>query len=244
MTFKGKVALVTGAGRNLGKTIALDFAAQGANVVINVRSNMKEAEAVAREAETLGVSALAYAADVSDPKAVQAMVDAAVKKFGKVDILVSNAAVRRHSAFIDTTYEDWRELVGVVLDGGFNCSKSVIPHMIKNNFGRIIFIGGDGALAGGSNGVAVASAKNGLIGLTRALAKGHVKYKIRVNMVSPARLAMGWEQDEKGKGRGNAPIGRPGHPKDISRACLFLADEDADYITGEILHVNGGGYTW
>ncbi len=244
MSFKGKVALVTGAGRNLGKAIALDFAKHGANVVINVRSNMKDAEAVAREAEALGVGALPYAADVSDFKAVQGMVDAAVKKFGKVDILVSNAAIRQHKTFTELSYEDWRALVGVVLDGGFNCARHVLPHMIKNDFGRIIFIGGDGALAGGPDGAPVASAKNGLIGLTRALARGHVQYKIRVNMVSPARLSMGASQDAKGKGRGNAPVGRPGHPEDISRTCLFLAAEEADYITGEIIHVNGGGYTW
>jgi 3-oxoacyl-[acyl-carrier protein] reductase len=244
MTLKGKTALVTGAGRNLGKAIALAYAKEGVNVIVNVRSNIKEAEGVAKQIEGLGAGALAYAADVSDPKAVQAMVDAGIKKFGKIDILVSNAAVRKHNDFVNTSYKDWRELVGIVLDGAFNCSKSVIPHMIKNNFGRIIFIGGEGALAGGANGSPVAAAKNGLIGLMRAISKGHLKCKIRVNMVSPARLGQGWEQETTGKGRGNAPVGRPGHPDDISRACLFLSDEASDYITGEIMHINGGAYTW
>ena len=244
MSLKGKVALVTGAGRNLGKAVALAYAAKGADVVINVLSNMAEAEAVAQEAEALGVKALAYAADVSDPKAVQKMVDAAIEKFGRIDILVSNAALRKHSTFAEITYEEWRELVGIVLDGGFNCAKSVIPHMIAQNFGRIIFIGGDGALTGGASGVAVASAKNGIIGLMRSLAKGHFDYKIRVNMVSPARLAVGWEQDKTGKGRGNSPVGRPGHPDDIARTCVFLAAEEADYITGQIFHINGGAYIW
>ena len=138
----GKVAIVTGAGRNIGRAIALALADGGASIVVNARSNRAEADAVARDIEAAGVKALVHIGDVADAAAVQVMADAAVKQFGRIDILVNNAALRREKPFVDMSYTEWREILDVTLDGAFHCAKACLPALRKSGAGTIGNIGG------------------------------------------------------------------------------------------------------
>ena len=147
----GKVAIVTGAGRNIGRAIALTLAEGGASVVVNARSNRAEAEGVAREIESLGGKALVHIGDVADAKAVQAMADAAVKQFGRIDILVNNAALRREKPFAEMSYAAWREILDVTLDGSFLCVKACLPALRKSGAATIVNIGGLSAHTGAKN---------------------------------------------------------------------------------------------
>src|SRR5437870_8888566 len=159
---EGKVALVTGSGRNIGRATILKLAGEGANVVVNARSNQQEAESVAREARDLGVKAVAILADVGKRSEVEAMAAKALSEFGRVDILINNAAIRPHKPFTQLTVEDWEAVRGVVLDGAIYCTRAVIESMAKNKYGRIVFFTGEGAFMGGSGRAAVSAAKMGL----------------------------------------------------------------------------------
>src|SRR5436305_8280216 len=181
----GKVAVVTGAGRNIGRAIALTLMEGGASIVVNARSNRAEAEAVAREIEVLGGKALVHIGDVADAAAVQAMADAAVKQFGRIDILVNNAALRREQPFAAMSYADWREIMDVTLDGAFHCVKACLPALRKSGAGTVINIGGLSAHTGAINRAHVVTAKAGLIGFTRALAPDLAGDGIPVNSVVP-----------------------------------------------------------
>src|SRR5947207_12649482 len=166
----GKVAIVTGAGRNIGRAIALTLAEGGASIVVNTRSNRAEADAVAREIDAAGGKALVHIGDVADATAVQGMADAAVKQFGRIDILVNNAALRREKTFAEMDYAAWREILDVTLDGTFHCVKACLPALCKSGAGTIVNIGGLSAHTGAKNRAHVVTAKAGIIGLTRALA--------------------------------------------------------------------------
>ena len=159
---EGRTALVTGSGRNIGRAIALKLAGEGANVVVNSRSNQEEAESVAEEARALGVGALPVLADVSDREQVEAMFAAASERFGRVDVLVSNAAIRPHKPFTELSIDDWERVRGVVLDGAFYCARNAIPAMQANGFGRIVFLTGDGAWNGSAQRSHVSAAKMGV----------------------------------------------------------------------------------
>src|SRR2546428_10716523 len=184
----GKVALVTGSGRNIGRTTVLKLASEGAHVVVNSRANQAEADAVAREAEARGVKALSVLADVSDRNQVEAMVGKALSEFGRIDILINNAAIRPHKPFTELTIQDWETVRGVVLDGAIYCTRAVIHSMAKNKYGRIVFFTGEGAFMGGSGRAAGSAAKMGLVGLARGLASEFAAQNIRVNVVSPGSI--------------------------------------------------------
>src|SRR5258708_38503987 len=184
----GKVAIVTGAGRNIGRAIALALAEDGASVVVNVWSNRAEAEAVAREVEALGVKALVHIGDVADAAAVQAMGDAAVGQFGRIDILVNNAALRREKPFAEMSYADWREIMDVTLDGPFHCVKACLPELRKSGTGAIVNIGGLSAHTGAKDRAHVVTAKAGIVGFTRALAHDLAADGITVNCVVPGMI--------------------------------------------------------
>ena len=143
----GKVALITGSGRNIGRATALKFAGEGAHVVVNARANQQEAELVAREVRDLGVKATPILADVGDKAEVEAMAEKALSEFGRVDILINNAAIRPHKPFTEVTDEDWERVRGVVLDGAFYLTRALIPEMVKNKYGRILFFCGDGSIS-------------------------------------------------------------------------------------------------
>src|SRR5262245_44670459 len=146
---EGKVALVTGSGRNIGRATVLKLAAEGAHVVVNSRTNQQEADAVAREARALGVKALSVIADVARRDQVEAMVARALSELGRVDILINNAAIRPHKPFTEMTVEDWEAVRGLVLDGALYCTRAVIGSMVANHYGRILFFTGEGAFGGG-----------------------------------------------------------------------------------------------
>src|SRR5260370_5385611 len=167
---EGKVALVTGSGRNIGRATVLQLAGQGAHVVVNARTNEAEAEAVAREARALGVKALPIIADIAKRDEVEAMAARALSEFGRIDILINNAAIRPHKPFTELTVEDWEHVRGVVLDGALYLTRALIGRMVENRYGRILFFTGDGAFAGGKGRAHVSAAKMGLVGMARAQA--------------------------------------------------------------------------
>jgi len=245
---EGKVALVTGSGRNLGRATVLKLAGEGANVVVNARSNQQEAESVAREARDLGVKAVPILADVGKRNEVEAMAAKALSEFGRVDILINNAAIRPHKPFTQLTVEDWEEVRGIVLDGALYLTRALIEPMVKNKYGRILFFVGDGAFTGrGAGRVHISAAKMGLIGMARALASEFAPHNIRVNVVSPGSIDTRRDNPEWYAGRPPStegiPLGRQGHVDEIAATCLFLVTDDSGFITGQTIHVNGGaGY--
>jgi len=243
----GKVALVTGSGRNIGRATVLKLAGEGAYVIVNARSNQAEADDVARQARDRGVKALAILADVARKEQVDAMVARALSEFGHIDILINNAAIRPHKPFIELTVQDWENVRGVVLDGALYCTQAVIGSMVKNRYGRILFFTGDGAFTGGSGRAHVSAAKMGLVGMARALASEFAAHNIRANVVSPGSIDTRRDNPEWYRGHvpsaTGIPLGRQGHVDEIAAACLFLVSDDGGFITGQTIHVNGGaGY--
>ena len=245
MKLEGKVALVTGSGRNIGRATILKLAAEGANVVVNARTNRQEADSVAAEARALGVETLSILADVADRHQVASMVAQTMERFGKIDILINNAAVRPHKPFTEVTLEDWEEVRGVVLDGAFYCTHAVIPSMVENQYGRILFFTGDGAFQGGAQRAHVSAAKMGLVGLARSLASEFAPQNIRVNVVSPGSIDTTrehpeWYPQQQVPNASRIPLGRQGTVDEIAATCLFLVSDDGGFITGQSIHVNGG----
>jgi NAD(P)-dependent dehydrogenase (short-subunit alcohol dehydrogenase family) len=240
----GKVALITGSGRNIGRATALKFAEEGADIVVNARSNQEEAEAVAEEIRALGRKALPVLADVSNREQVDRMVKLALAEFGRVDILLNNAAIRPHKPFLELTQADWELVRGIVLDGAFYTAHAVMASMVENNFGRILFFTGDGAWAGAAERAHISASKMGLIGFSRSLASEFAPNNIRVNVVSPGRIDTSrdaqWYPNQDMRQVDDIPLGRLGHTNDIASACLFLVSDDSAWITGQTLHVNGG----
>jgi 3-oxoacyl-[acyl-carrier protein] reductase len=240
----GKVALVTGSGRNIGRATALKLAGEGAHVVVNARSNQAEADAVAGEVRDRGGKALSVIADVARKDQVDAMVARAVAEFGRIDILINNAAIRPHKPFTELTMEDWEAVRGVVLDGAMYCTRAVIPSMVENRCGRILFFTGEGAFTGGSGRAHVSAAKMGLVGMARALAVEFAGHNIRANVVSPGSIDTRRDHPEWYRGHAPSasgiPLGRQGHVDEIAAACLFLVSDDGGFVTGQTIHVNGG----
>jgi 3-oxoacyl-[acyl-carrier protein] reductase len=240
----GKVALVTGSGRNIGRATVLKLAGEGAHVVVNSRTNQAETEAVAREARALGVKALAILADVGKKDQVDSMMTRALSEFGRIDILINNAAIRPHKPFPELTVQDWETVRGVVLDGALYCTRAVIDSMVTNRYGRIVFFTGEGAFVGGSGRAHVSAAKMGLVGLARSLASEFAAHNIRVNVVSPGSIDTSRANPEWYQGRppgaAGIPLGRQGTVEEIAATCLFLVSDDSGFITGQTIHANGG----
>jgi 3-oxoacyl-[acyl-carrier protein] reductase len=241
----GKVAVVTGAGRNIGRAIALALADGGASILVNARSNRTEAEAAVREIETLGVKALIHIGDVADREAVQAMADAAVKQFGRIDILVNNAALRREKPFDEMSYADWREIMDVTLDGAFHCTKACLAALRKSGAGTIINIGGLSAHTGAKNRAHVVTAKAGIVGFTRALASELAADGITVNCVVPGLIGTPRAKDKPEPAHHlthQTLTGERGKPEDVAALVRFLCGRGARYVTGQAIHANGGAY--
>ncbi len=241
----GKVAIVTGAGRNIGRAIALALAEGGASVMVNARGNGAEVEAVAREIEALGGTALVHLGDVADAAAVQAMADMAVKQLGRIDILVNNAALRREKPFAEISYIEWREILDVTLDGAFHCAKACLPALRKSGAGTIVNIGGLSAHTGAKDRAHVVTAKAGIIGFTRALAHDLASDGITVNCVVPGLIGTQRPKDKPEPAHHmthRTLSGERGRPQDVAAAVRFLCSPGARYITGQAIHANGGAY--
>lgn len=238
----GKVALVTGAGRNIGKAIALELARSGAAVIINVRSNRDEAEAVAEVIRRDGGRATARIADVGDRGAFESMLAESLSEYGGIDIVVNNAATRPSKSFTDMTYEDWRGVLATDLDAAFLAAKAAVPGMIERGWGRIINFSGLSAFQGVHEGAHISAAKVGVIGLTRALSEELAPHGILTNCIVPGLIDT---RDEELSPRLAArlktiPVGRQGSTHEISAMCAFLCSERGGFITGQTLHINGG----
>jgi 3-oxoacyl-[acyl-carrier protein] reductase len=240
-----KVAIVTGAGRNIGRAIALTLAEGGAAVVVNVRSNRAEADAVVREIEAAGGKAIVHVGSVADAGAVQAMANAAVQKFGHIDILVNNAALRGEQAFTEMDYAAWREILDVTLDGAFHCVKACLPALRQSGAGTIVNIGGLSAHTGAANRAHVVTAKAGIVGFTRALAHDLAADRITVNCVVPGLIGTPRPKDKPEPAHHathHTISGKKGSPEDVAAMVRFLCGPAARYITGQAIHANGGAY--
>ena len=239
--FAGKVALVTGAARNIGRAIALSLASGGAKVAVNTRSNIEQARGVVNEIKALGPDAEAYAADIAVPAQIQSMVDAVLKRFGRLDILVLNAALREHVHFEEISFEDWRRILATNLDSAFVFTKACLPALKQAGDGRIVTFAGVTALLGLKDRAHVAASKHGIVGLTKALAQDFAPYGIRVNCVSPGQIdtsrAPGRELPNRS---GNIPLGRRGTSFEIAGMVRNLCGPTGAYMTGQTLHINGG----
>ena len=239
----GRVAIVTGAARNIGRAIALALAADGAAVVVNARSAAKEAGAVAAEVDAAGGQGFACLADISDPDAVRAMVDQTVERFGRIDILVNNASIRRLVPFGEMSLEEWRAVFSVSLDGPFLCARTALPHLVASDWGTIVNIGGLTAHVGAKHRAHAVSAKAGLVGLTRALAVELAEDCITVNCVVPGHI-----DTERPASAGKLPelpsnlAGRKGRPEEVAGMVRHLCGPSGRYITGQVIHVDGGSY--
>ena len=243
----GRTALITGSGQNIGKAIALAYARQGANVVLNGHRNQAAIDAVAAEARELGVGALAVLADVGDPAAVQSMVDQATKAFGGVDISVSNASVRLHSPFLDISLEEWQRIINSNLNASFYLARAVIPGMKQKGWGRIIHISGRDGFMPIPNRVHNITCKAGVYAMAKALALEFGPFGITANTVSPGLIdtTRDWTQYPQfrngyGERIKEIPVRRAGHVDEIAAACAYLASDAAGFVTGQVIHVNGG----
>jgi len=241
---EGRVALVTGASRNIGRAIALSLADGGAAVVVNARASKDEAAAVVEEIETRGGRAMVGLADVTDEAAVNAMVAEAAKRFGRLDVLVNNAAIRGVSAIDAIDAAEFRRILSIILDGAFICVKACLPALRASGQGAIVSIGGMSGHTGAKGRPHVVAGKMGLVGLTRALAHDLAVDAITVNCVVPG-LIQTVRTASSGAHSAHADetlVGRRGRPEEIAAAVRFLAGPDARYVTGQDWHVNGGAY--
>ncbi|HEY4250707.1 MAG TPA: SDR family oxidoreductase [Roseomonas sp.] len=243
---EGKVALVTGAGRNIGRAIALRLAQDGAAIVVNGRSDHAAIEAVAAEIIAAGGRATAVLADVSDPQSVAAMVDRAAASFGGIDIAISNAGLRRQTPFTSMSFTEWREILSVALDGAFLLAQAVVPQMIRRGGGAIIGLSGISTHAGTPNRAHVSASKSGLEGLMRALAVELAPHSIRCNCVAPgaidtARGASAGVMPQTLRENG-VPLQRKGTVEEIAAMVRLLAGPEGGYVTGQTIHVNGGAF--
>jgi 3-oxoacyl-[acyl-carrier protein] reductase len=242
----GKVALVTGAGKNIGRAIALALARDGAAVVVNGRSDRAAIEAVAAEITSFGGCAIAHLADVSDARATAQMVEAAVGQLGGLDIVVSNAGLRRQTPFLEISAAEWREIMSVALDGAFHLAQAAVPHLIRRGGGAIIALSGISNHVGTPNRAHVSASKAGLEGLMRALAIELAPHKITCNCVAPGAI-----DTQRGASAGalpgtltdqTIPLRRKGTVGEIAAMVRLLAGPEGAYITGQTLHINGGTY--
>ncbi len=242
VNLKGKVALVTGSSRGIGKATALALAELGADVIINYVKNKKKAEETVKEIKSKGMNAIAVEADVSKTKDCKLMFKKIMEVFGRIDILVNNAGILpKHYKITEINEEEWDEIINVNLKGVFNCAKEAEKYMIKQGGGKIINVSSIAGKNGGTVGVAYAASKAGVIGLTMALARELAPYNITVNAVAPGPVDTEMISKEmKEKLEKLCPLGRIAKPEEVAETIIFLLSND--YITGETININGGRY--
>lgn len=241
----GKVALVTGGARNIGRAIARSLAAGGAAVMVNANTSREAAQETVKMIEDTGGKAALFIANVTDPAAVAQLVAETVKRFGRIDLLVNNAAIRSETPFAQTTLEEWRRVLSTVLDGAFLCTQACLPHLIKAGGGSVINIGGLTGHKGALHRSHVVTAKGGLAAMTKALALDLAEHHITVNCVVPGTVetqrGLPGAPERPGHRTALPPIGRRGAPEEIAAMVRMLCGPDARYITGQSIHLNGGG---
>ncbi len=242
----GKVALISGAGKNIGRAIARTLAADGALIIVNGRSDRGAVDGVVDEIVAAGGKALAAMGDVSDPAQVSRMVERASAETGGIDILVSNAGLRRQTPFLEMGYAEWREILSVALDGAFLMARAVVPDMIRKGGGAIVALSGISTHIGTPNRCHVSASKAGLEGLMRALAIELAPHRITCNTIAPGTIdtvrgASAGPVPER-LAAGGVPLARKGRPEEIAAMVRLLVGPDGSYITGQTIHVNGGSF--
>ncbi len=239
-----KTVIITGASRGIGRTTAALFALKGYNVLINYFRSVEEASGLCERLKAKGLSAELFKADVSERGQVDLMTEYCVGRFGGIDILINNAGMSQTKMFNDISEQEWDGMIGVNLKGVFNCSQSVLKHMISRKSGRIINISSVWGMTGASCEVHYSAAKAGVIGFTKALAKELGPSNIQVNCIAPGVVKTGmldsFSEEELDALREATPLMRLGRPRDIAGCALFLASEDAGFITGQVISPNGG----
>ena len=242
----GQVALITGGVRRIGRASALSLAREGAAIVVHAQNSRDEAEALEKEIKDLGGEAMVHLADVTDETAVKGLIDAIIERFGRIDILVNNAAIRKQTPFLEMSLEEWQQLLSIILDGTFLCTRACVPHMIKNGGGVVVNMGGISHHVGAKNRVHVAAGKAGLGGMTRALAMELAEHNITVNLIAPGGI--GGERSKTSPesankaGTKSIPLGYMGSFENIANMVHTLCVLAGRYITGQTIHVNGGRF--
>jgi 3-oxoacyl-[acyl-carrier protein] reductase len=244
MSEETKVAIVTGSALNIGRAIALHLAREGFAIVVTARQAEHDAAETARLVRETGAEALVHMADITDPARARGLIEAAVARFGRLDALVNNASVRRQTKFADMTPEEWREIMSATLDGAFYCAHAAAPRIAAAGGGSIVNLGGISAHVGAVGRVHAVTAKAGMVGLTRALAKELAGDGITVNTVVPGSIETIRGAAAGGNhGRSALPdslLGRRGQPDEVAAMVRFLCSGEARYVTGQTIHVNGG----
>lgn len=244
MNLEGKVALVTGASRGIGREIALELAREGCNVAVNYSGSEAKANEVVDEIKGLGREAIAVQCNVSDSDAVQAMVKETISQFGSVDILVNNAGITKDNLLMRMKEAEWDDVININLKGVFLCTKAVTRQMMKQRSGRIIDISSIVGVSGNPGQANYVAAKSGVIGLTKTTAKELAPRGITVNAIAPGFISTDMTdqlpQDVRNEMLKQIPLSRFGDPQDIARVVTFVASESASYMTGQTLHIDGG----
>lgn len=244
MSLKGKIAMVTGASRGIGKAIALGLAKEGAIVIVNYCTAREQAEAVVKEVQDSGGEAVAIQADVSKSAAVKEMFQTVKEKYARLDILVNNAGILKDALIMMTSEKDWDEILDTNLKGMFLCMQHATKMMMKQRGGKIINVSSIVGIEGNVGQVAYAASKAGVVGLTKSAAKELGAYNILVNTVAPgfilSDMTSGLKEEVKKKLIASIGLGRAGTPEDVVGTVLFLASKKADYVTGQVIGVDGG----
>ena len=254
MRLAGKAALITGASRNIGREVALTFAREGADLLLNTRQSAAELDAVAAQCRELGARTVTAVGDVGEAAAVRRMVADGIDQLGQIDVLVSNVAIRPHKPLAEVSDDEWHQVINTNLNSAFYLCKATLPGMLERRSGSIIALGGQSSITGRPNTAAVTAAKTGLLGLIRAIAAEAAPYNVRANMVNPGatdttRQHPEWYPEFQGavsRGSGEhlreLPMGRQATVQDVANACLFFASDESAYITGDSVNVMGGRY--
>ncbi len=241
---KAKVALVTGGSRGIGRAIALELASRGYLVGVNYRSSQKEAEDLVRSIRDAGGAAQAYGGDVSDPAQVASLCGAVEKELGPISVLVNNAGITRDAPLVRMKDEMWDQVLRTNLNSLFYCIRQVVRSMAKQRWGRIINLSSVVGIMGNPGQANYSAAKAGVLGLTKSVAREYAPRGITVNAVAPGFILTDMtsvlSESIREEYMKNVPLGFPGTPEDVAKTVAFLASEDAKYITGQVLHVDGG----
>ena len=239
-----KTVVITGASKGIGANMAIRFAEKGYNVVMNYNNSVQSALILQRSLKESGYNVIAYKANVKNRLEVDLMIKEAIYRFGSIDVLINNAGISNQSLITDLSEQDWNDIIGVNLTGVFNCTQAVLPHMINQNSGKIINISSMWGEVGASCEVAYSASKAGVIGFTKALAKEVGPSGITVNCITPGLIETSMNQeltvDDISAIVESTPIGRIGSTEDVATAALFLASDESQFITGQVLGVNGG----
>ena len=244
MGLEGKTALVTGASRGIGRAIAITLAAQGAAVIVNYNGSKEAADEVVSEIQAAGGTAVSYGCSVADPEAVESMMKDIFSQYKRLDILVNNAGITRDNLILKMKEEDFDAVLNTNLKGVFHTCKYVARQMLKQKTGCIVNISSISGVMGNAGQTNYAASKAGVIGFTKSLARELASREIRVNAIAPGfietEMTEKLSQSAVEAGKGQIPFGRFGKAEEVAKAVCFLASEDASYITGQVLHVDGG----